>query len=140
MFTERGMIAFATASLAVLFLSLAVPVHANEPPVHRDNSYVNTGVTRQYCWVTPCPPVLYTDFDISKELNPWLDIFVAQVAIGAYDRMKEAEEAEARAAQRLANADKWVWDLSGYTFAALGFLAIALTGIIGFATLKRYGV
>lgn len=134
MFTERGMIAFATAGLAVLFLSLAVPVHASKYKcTHRQ---AEAGECLPV--LTQQPPVLYTDFDISKELHPWLDIFVAQLAIGAYDRLKEAEEAEAEAARRLANADKFVWDMSGWVFFIIGLLGIALTFIIGFATLKKY--
>lgn len=104
MLSAKGIITFAIAGIAAIFLSSVVPVGAVEKPYICTPAQAEAGeclplinnpfsgarsfdVTMEKDFPTTWqPPVLYTDFDISKALEPWQEIMINQLAIWTYDR------------------------------------------------------
>lgn len=132
--------------LAVFFLSSGRPAwstaYAGEPSVHRDQSYVNTGVYRQYAWTGErMPPVLYQNWDTSRALAPWYDIIALQLTLGLYDAMDEYDKEQQRATEKLLRQkriDEWRKDGNNYILLSF-FLAVIvlLFGSVFYADKRR---
>ena len=156
MLNARGMILFAIAGIAAIFLSSVVPVRAADKPYVCTPAQAEAGeclplvnnnpfsgaqsfdVTMDKEFpTTKQDPVRFTDFDISEHLAPWEDIMLMQLMLDAQDR---AEHNERMAILRVRTADAFVWDLSGWTYVVSGSLILAFAGLMGFVYLKRKGV
>ena len=114
---ERGIVTLAIVGLMTMFLSLVVPVQAMGRAITID-------VQMERDWPDkPVDPVLYTDFDISKALDPWEDIMVMQLAIGVYDDQKALEES----LNASLDLGGWAVNSIGMSFLFTGLLAVFIT-------------
>lgn len=135
MFNKRGIIAFAIAGILAIFLSSAVPVHSMGRAISIDIDEMVKDSDSFY--VESQSPVLYLDFDISKHLDPWFDMYATQLALGVYEQLEEQARKDAAAMAYAARKESNGLALS---MAIVGLLLLLFGFTFWFEGRKKFGV
>jgi hypothetical protein len=114
MLSAKGIIALAIAGISAIFLSSVVPVHAGDPAEQQE-------------------PVLYTDFDISKALDPWENIMALQLAIGLFPEDKPVDNMLGMPP----DFSGWVGQSVGLAMICVGLFAVFITFLVWSDRVKR---